>query len=145
MFAAASVLIALMSGATIPSIQICDRPTEAVADSVLIVEIRTYTLKPGTRDAFHRLVVEEAVPMLRRWRVDLIAHGPSLHDNVTYFMIRSYRSLDDRQRSQDAFYGSAEWIDGPRERILQHIESYTSIVLQLDARTAEAMRTITPS
>ncbi|HEX6307162.1 MAG TPA: DUF4440 domain-containing protein [Longimicrobiales bacterium] len=111
----------------------------------LAVEIRSYNLKPGTRDAFHRLVVEEAVPMLRRWNVDLVAYGPSPHDADSYFLIRAYRSLDDRQRSQDAFYGSAEWIEGPRARILEPIVSYTSIVLPLDARLIEALRTMSPA
>lgn len=111
----------------------------------LAVEIRSYNLKPGTRAAFHQLVVEEAMPMLRRWQVNVIAHGPSPHDEDSYYLIRAYRSLDDRQRSQDAFYGSEEWIEGPRARILEPIVSYTSIVLPLDHRTIEVLRSMDPS
>jgi hypothetical protein len=32
-----------------------------------IVEIRTYTLKPGSGAEFHRTLVEDALPMLERW------------------------------------------------------------------------------
>jgi len=48
--------------------------------------------------------------------------------------------LEDRQQSQDAFYGSAEWRQGPREPILALIESYTTIVLELDDVTIQGLR-----
>jgi hypothetical protein len=41
------------------------------------VEIRSYTLKPGTRQQFHRLFLEEAYPMLQRWNVEVVSYGPS--------------------------------------------------------------------
>ena len=45
-----------------------------------ILEIRSYQLKPGTREEFHRLFLQAALPMLQRWNVDVVAYGPSLHD-----------------------------------------------------------------
>jgi hypothetical protein len=113
----------------------------AIATSA--VEIRSYALKPGTRDAFHRLMSGEAVPMLRRWHVDVVAHGPSPHDTDSYYLIRRYRDLAEREASQDAFYGSAEWREGPREAILALIDTYTSIVLQLDDQGITALRRAT--
>jgi hypothetical protein len=104
------------------------------------VEIRSYNLKPGTRSTLHELMVEQAVPMLRRWKVDVVAHGPSLHDEDSYFLIRAYASVAERQRSQDDFYGSAEWRQGPRESILALIDSYTSVVLELDEATVNGLR-----
>jgi hypothetical protein len=95
------------------------------------VEIRTYTLKAGTRDEFHRLMSTQALPMLRRWQVDVVAFGPSPHDQLSYYLIRAYRDLAERQSSQDAFYGSDEWRRGPREPMLALIDTYASIVLML--------------
>jgi hypothetical protein len=80
------------------------------------------------------------VPMLRRWNVDVVAFGPSPHDETSYFLIRSYADPAERQRSQDAFYGSDEWRSGPRDEILAPIESYTSTVLQLDVATVNELR-----
>jgi len=94
-----------------------------------VVEIRTYKLKPGTGADFHRLVVEESVPMLERWGVEVVAFGPSLDDDDSYVLIRAYPSLEERQRSQDEFYGSDEWRNGPREAIVSVIESDFSVVL----------------
>jgi hypothetical protein len=78
--------------------------------------------------------------MLRRWNVDVVAHGPSPHDETSYYLIRQYADLAERQRSQDAFYGSDEWRQGPRDAILALIESYTTIVLELDAAAVDGLR-----
>ncbi len=43
-----------------------------------IVEIRSYNLVPGSREHFHRLVIEQSLPMLKRWNVDVVAFGPRL-------------------------------------------------------------------
>ena len=104
------------------------------------VEIRSYNLKPGSRDELHRLMTEQSLPMLERWRVDVVDYGPSLHDADSYFLIRAYDSLEDRQQSQDRFYGSDEWRQGPREPILALIESFTSVVLEMDDATVRGLR-----
>ena len=104
------------------------------------VEIRTYNLKPGSRGNFARIASNEVMPMLARWGTDVVRHGPSAHDEDTYFLIRVYASLDDRQQRQDAFYGSAEWIQGPRASILELIEDFTSLVLELDASILAGLR-----
>jgi hypothetical protein len=104
-----------------------------------IVEIRSYNLKPGTRDRFHQLFVTQALPMLQRWKVQVVAYGPSLHDSDSYYLMRGYSSVEERQRSEDAFYGSDEWKQGPREAILACIDSYTTIVVRLDEATVRGL------
>jgi len=105
-----------------------------------IVEIRSYNLKPGTRERFHHVFVTEALPMLKRWKVDVVAYGPSLHDSDSWFLMRGYTSPEERQRSEDAFYGSDEWKKGPREAILAAIENYTTVVIRVDTTTLESLR-----
>jgi hypothetical protein len=34
------------------------------------VEIRSLNLKSGMREEFHRLYIEEALPLLKRWNFD---------------------------------------------------------------------------
>jgi hypothetical protein len=104
------------------------------------IEIRSYNLKPGTRNEFHRLFLEEAFPMLKRWSVDVVTYGPSLHDEDSYYLIRCFDSLAHREQSEDAFYGSDEWRKGPREAIIALIENYTEIVLELDEVTVQGLR-----
>lgn len=104
------------------------------------VEIRSYNLKPGTRDEFHRLFLEVAFPMLKRWNVDVVAYGPSLHDESSYYLMRCYDSLAQREESEDAFYSSDEWRQGPREAILACIENYTEIVFEVNDNTLQGLR-----
>ena len=108
------------------------------------IEIRSYALKPGTRDEFHRLFLAEALPMLQRWEVDVVAHGPSLHDSYSYFLMRRYDSLAQHEESENAFYGSDEWRQGPREAILALIENYTEVVLEVDEATLQGLRAVRP-
>jgi hypothetical protein len=100
-----------------------------------MIELRSYNLKPGTRAAFNKLFLEEALPMLKRWSVDVVAFGPSLHDEDSYFLIRGYKDLEDRRQREDAFYGSNEWKNGPREAILALIENYTTVVIPAESIT----------
>src|SRR5262245_18047782 len=105
-----------------------------------VIEIRSYNLKPGRRSDFHALFVDQSLPMLRRWGVDVVSFGPSPHDENSYYLIRAYADLAERQRSQDAFYGSDEWRQGPREALLALIETYAETVLELDEATVAGLR-----
>ena len=104
------------------------------------VEIRSYNLKAGTRDEFHRLFLEEAFPMLKRWNVDVVSYGPSLHDENSYYLMRRFDSIAHRAESENRFYGSDEWRQGPREAIIACIENYTEFVLELDETTVQGLR-----
>ncbi|HXF47872.1 MAG TPA: NIPSNAP family protein [Verrucomicrobiae bacterium] len=104
------------------------------------VEIRAYNLKPGRREEFHRLVLEKSMPMLKRWKVDVVDFGPSLHDGDSYYLIRAYQGLEDRQKSQDAFYGSEEWRKGPRNAIVGLIENHTTVVVEMEEAVVDALR-----
>ena len=78
--------------------------------------------------------------MLKRWNVDVVAYGPSLHDENSYYLMRRYDSLADREASENVFYGSDEWRQGPRQAILALIENYSEIVLELDEVTIQGLR-----
>jgi hypothetical protein len=104
------------------------------------IEIRSYNLKPGTRSDFDRLVTEKSLPLLEHWKIDTVAWGPSLHDSDSYYLMRAFPGLQERERSEDAFYGSPEWREGPREAVLALIESYTTVVIEVDDDTLRGLR-----
>ena len=104
------------------------------------IEIRSLNLKHGARKEFQRLYIEEALPLLKRWNIDVVAHGPSLHDENSYFVIRRFDSLAQREQMEEAYYASDDWRQGPRERVLALIENYTDVVLELDEVTVQGLR-----
>jgi hypothetical protein len=105
-----------------------------------VVEIRSYTLKPRTRERFGALMVEQGLPLLKQWSIEVVTVGPSLHDEDSYCLIRAFASLADLERSEEAFYSSKEWRQGPREAILACIERYTDVVLPADDTLLTALR-----
>ena len=107
-----------------------------------VVEFRSLSLKPDTREKFERLFVERSLPLLKRWNMDVVAHGSSLHDENTYYVIRRFDSLALREQMEDAFYGSDDWRQGPREAMVALIENYTDIVLELDDVIVQGLRNV---
>ncbi len=105
-----------------------------------IIEIRSYNLKPDTRTEFDRIARNEVRTMLERHGTDVVAARPSLADENTYYLIRAYANIAERDASQAAFYGGSAWKDGPREAIVACIESYTTIVIEADEATADGLR-----
>ena len=106
----------------------------------MTVEIRCLSLKPGTRDEFHRRYVEKSLPLLRKWKMDVVAFGPSLHDRDTFYVIRAFASLEERRLIEDAFYDSPDWREGPRDEILSFIERWADVVLEMDPAAVDSLR-----
>jgi hypothetical protein len=105
-----------------------------------LVQIRSYQLEPDATVRFHRVFLDECVPMLRQAGHDVVAFGPSLHQADAYYLVRAYDDLADLNTRQDAFYGSPRWREGPREAVLALIDRYLDTVLWLSAESIEDLR-----
>jgi hypothetical protein len=105
-----------------------------------LVEIRSYKLKSGAAANFHQAFVARAVPMLREWGTDVVAHGASPHESDTYFLVRSYVDLADRNARQDAFYSSDAWRSGPREAVIALIDHFLDTLLWLSPAAIDDLR-----
>jgi hypothetical protein len=108
----------------------------------MILEIRTYRLKPGTRDDFVRIMLTESVPLLAPHGITVVDAGASLHDEDGFeeaYLMRLFEDLDDRDRKETAFYGGDAWRNGPREAIVSRIESYHTIVMPVSDDVAAAL------
>ena len=96
----------------------------------MITEIRTYKLKKGTSETFADIFTEQSLPMLKRWKITVVDFGFSLIDRESFYLIRSYESIEQRKQSQDGFYGSEEWINGPNEPLMNCIETYNTAIVE---------------
>jgi len=117
-----------------------EEPAEPMTKERLL-EIRTYRIRDGQRDEFGRRVAA-VIPMLHRYGIDVVGHGPSIEDELHYVLLRSFASLDDLDQQEAGFYGGDEWRSGPREGILEHIQAYHTVVLR---STEEAVRALAAS
>jgi hypothetical protein len=96
-----------------------------------VLDLRTYKLVPGGGTEFDRVFRERALPMLRRHRIDVVGHGPSLEDGDVYYLMRAFPSAAVRDEQLRAFYGSAEWRDNHREAVLALIQGYHTVLIDL--------------
>lgn len=95
----------------------------------MITEIRIYKLKENKTAVFYNTFTEQSLPMMQRWNVDVVDYGFSVVDQNSFYLIRKYESIEHRKESQEAFYGSKEWINGPEKAIMDCIESYNTSVV----------------
>jgi len=108
----------------------------------MILEIRTYRLKPGSQAEFVRVMRSECFPLMEHFGINVVDGGPSLvaEDGAEEaFLIRAFESLAERDELEEAFYGSEAWREGPREAIMSRIESYHTIVLERSPDAAVAL------
>jgi len=97
-----------------------------------VIEILTLDIKPARRDEFRKRYVTKSVPLLKKWNFNLVAYGPSLHDANSYYVIRAFKSLEDMQVSEDAFYSSDDWKQGPRDTILELVDHFAYAVISAE-------------
>jgi hypothetical protein len=102
------------------------------AASQEVFEILTLEIKAGRRDEFHKVYVTQSVPLLKKWNFDLVAYGPSVHDANSYYVIRRFKSLEEREKSEDAFYSSNDWKSGPRDAIMGLVDHFAYAVVSAE-------------
>jgi hypothetical protein len=117
---------------------------EASTRTGAVIDLRTYALVPEGRQAFDRILCEEALPMLRRAGIHVVGYGPSLADSDHYFLVRAFASRAEREEQLTAFYGSDEWRQNYEDMVMQLIESYHTVVIPLAPSIAEALNVDAP-
>ena len=96
----------------------------------MIVEVRSYRIKPGHREEFVQLFQTRAVPALRAHGMKVM--GPMLDvENPNKFVwLRSFPTLEERDRMKDAFYGSDLWKNELEGIAMPMIDSYDVILCE---------------
>ncbi len=100
----------------------------------MILEIRTYRLKPGDGEEFVRIMREECLPLLARCGVRVVGCGGSLvHEDgrEEAFLLRAFSSLAEHQVQEERFYSSEQWRQGPRDAVLSRLIDYHSVVVDV--------------
>lgn len=105
-----------------------------------LIEIRLFTVRAGTREEFDRISREGTIPMMRRWGIDVLAHGPALNDEDGYYLVRAFGSEHQRVDGAKAFYASSEWQDNYEEAVMGMIEDYHTAVLPATPELVTALR-----
>lgn len=90
----------------------------------MIVEVRSYRVKPGRRAEFLTFFETRAVPAQRERGIRVL--GPLLDvENPNRFVwMRAFPSLEERDRLKAAFYESDVWVDELESIAMPMLESW---------------------
>lgn len=96
----------------------------------MIVEVRSYRIKPGHRDEFIQLFESRAVPALRQYGMQIVGPLLDVENPNKFVFLRSFPSLEERDRMKDAFYGSELWKNELERIAMPLLDSYDVILCE---------------
>jgi hypothetical protein len=99
----------------------------------MIVEVRTYRIKPGRREEFIKLFETRAVPAQRSLGIQIIGPLLDMENPNRFIFLRSFPSLEERDRMKEAFYGGPLWKEELEAIAMPLLESYDVTLCETSA------------
>ncbi|HEX2271832.1 MAG TPA: NIPSNAP family protein [Pyrinomonadaceae bacterium] len=99
----------------------------------MIVEVRSYRIKPGHRAEFIELFETRAIPALRSHGMLIIGPLLDLENPNKFVFLRSFPSLEERERMKDDFYGGDLWKNELEALAMPLLDSYDVILCETSA------------
>ena len=96
----------------------------------MIVEVRSYRIKPGRRAEFIEFFETRAIPAQRTHGIQILGPLVDLENPNKFVFLRSFPSLDERDRMKDAFYESDLWKNELEPIAMPLLESYDVILCE---------------
>ena len=96
----------------------------------MIVEVRSYRIKPGRREEFIKLFETRAVPAQRTHGMKIIGPFLDVENPNKFVFLRSFPSLEERERMKEAFYGSELWKNELEAIAMPLLDSYDVILCE---------------
>jgi hypothetical protein len=96
----------------------------------MIVEVRSYRIKPGRRAEFVHFFETRCVPALREHGMRVLGPLLDLENPNKFVWLRTFPSLEERERRRDAFYGGAVWNNELEAIAMPLLESYDVILCE---------------
>ena len=96
----------------------------------MIVEVRSYRIKPGRREEFIKLFESRAIPALREYGMPVVGPMLDVENPNKFVFLRSFPSLAERDRMKDAFYGSELWKKELEPLAMPLLDSYDVILCE---------------
>ena len=98
----------------------------------MIIEMRTYRLKPGTRAEFLRIFETRSLPAHREIGMKVLGPFPSIEDPDVFFFMRGFPDLASREPMKARFYEGALWKRELEAKLMPMIERYDVVVVETD-------------
>ncbi|HEY8226100.1 MAG TPA: NIPSNAP family protein [Pyrinomonadaceae bacterium] len=90
----------------------------------MIVEVRSYRIKPGRRAEFIKFFEERSIPALRSHGMKVLGPLLDLENPNKFVWLRSFPSLEERERMKNDFYEGELWKNELEAIAMPMLESY---------------------
>jgi NIPSNAP len=94
----------------------------------MIVEVRSYRIKPGHREEFIKFFETRAIPALRSHGMKVLGPLLDLENPNKFVWLRMFPSLDERDRMRTDFYEGELWKNELEAIAMPLLESYDVIL-----------------
>ena len=96
----------------------------------MVIEMRTYRLKPGTRPEFLEIFRTRSVPAHREIGMTIAGPFLSVEDPDTFFFMRGFPDLESREPMKAQFYEGELWNRELESVLMPMIDRYDGVVAE---------------
>jgi hypothetical protein len=97
---------------------------------LMIIEMRTYKIKPGMRAEFLKVFESKARPEHEKIGMKILGPFLSVEDANTFFWMRAFPDLKSREPMRDQFYEGKLWKEELEQKLMPMIEKYDVVVVE---------------
>ena len=96
----------------------------------MIVEVRSYRIKPNKRAEFIKLFETKAIPAQRSYGMKIVGPLLDVENPNKFVFLRSFPSLEERDRMREDFYEGPLWKNELEAIAMPMLESYDVILCE---------------
>ena len=96
----------------------------------MIVEVRSYRIKPGHRQEFIKFFETQAVPAQQQHGMKIVGPLIDVENPNKFVWLRAVPSLEERDRMKDAFYGGDVWKNELEAIAMPMLDSYDVVLCE---------------
>jgi hypothetical protein len=96
----------------------------------MIIEMRTYKLKPGCRPQFLQLFRSKSIPAHEKIGMRILGPFLSVEDPNTFFFMRGFPDLPSREPMKAKFYEGELWKSELENVLMPMIEKYEAVLVE---------------
>ncbi len=96
----------------------------------MIIEMRTYKLRPGSRSRFLEIFRSKSVPAHAEIGMKILGQFLSIEDADTFFFMRGFPNLASREPMKAKFYEGELWKRELESVLMPLIEKYEVVLVE---------------
>jgi hypothetical protein len=96
----------------------------------MIIEMRTYTTKPGRRSEFLQIFRSKSIPAHADIGIKILGPFPSIENPDVFFFMRVFPDLPSREPLKAKFYDGELWKNELENQLMPMLEKYEVVLVE---------------